>query len=262
MKAVLTIAGSDASAGAGLQADLKTFAALGVYGQSAVTAVTSQGPSGVSDVFTLPASVVRSQIEALAGDTPLAAVKTGMLATADIVSTVADILTRSRLDNVVVDPVIRATAGTRRTLLEPDAVSILVARLIPRATVVTPNIAEAAELAGVPVNSLDSAREAARRIVDLGAKAVVVKGGHLEGDAAIDLLFDGRDFTEFSAPRIEGGSLHGTGCTFASAVAAGLALGDDTATAVDRAKRYVSGAIAAAVTLTGGERVLNHFWLY
>ncbi len=262
MKAVLTIAGSDASAGAGVQADLKTFAALRVYGMSAVTAVTSQNSAGVCEVFPLSAAQVRSQIETIVNDVSLAAVKTGMLATAETTQTVADLLTRFRLHNLVVDPVMMATKGSRRTLLEPAAVSVLKAMVVPRATVITPNVAEAAELSGIPVTSIESARDAARRIFDLGPKAVVVKGGHLEGDTAIDLLFDGRDFTAFAAPREPGGSLHGTGCTFASAIAARLALGDDIAAAVDRAKHYVTGAITHAATVDGGQRVLNHFWLY
>jgi hydroxymethylpyrimidine/phosphomethylpyrimidine kinase len=262
MRTVLTIAGSDSSAGAGIQADLKTFAALGVYGTSAITAVTSQNSTGVSDVFVLPSEVVRSQIQCVASDRPLSAVKTGMLATSDNVLVIAEAFARLRLQNLVVDPVLTATRGSRRTLLAPEAVSVLKARLLPLASVVTPNVAEASALSSVVVASPDTVREAAKRIFDLGPKAVLVKGGHLEGPVAVDVLFDGRTFTEFSAPRISHGPLHGTGCTFASALAASLALGDDLQAAADRAKRYVTGAIEHATPMGGGGHALNHFWLY
>lgn len=262
MRAALTIAGSDSSAGAGIQADLKTFAALGVYGTSAITAVTSQNTSGVTGIFAVPADVVRAQIESIAEDLSLAAIKTGMLGTVDIVNLVADILGRLQTPNLVVDPVMMASSGTRRTLLAPEAVSLLKSRLVPLATVVTPNVAEATALSGITVTSAATARDAAKRICETGAKAVVVKGGHLDGAQSIDLLFDGRAFTEFSAPRSSLGALHGTGCTFASAIAAGLALGDELAVAIDRAKRYVTGAIEHAIPIGRGARVLNHFWLY
>jgi hydroxymethylpyrimidine/phosphomethylpyrimidine kinase len=155
-----------------------------------------------------------------------------------------------------------ASSGTCRTLLAPEAVSVLKSRLLPLATVVTPNVAEASALSGITVNSAATARDAAKRIFDAGAKAVVVKGGHLEGAESIDRLFDGHAFTEFSAPRSSLGALHGAGCTFASAIAARLALGDELAVAIDRAKRYVTGAIEHAIPIGRGARVLNHFWLY
>ena len=260
MRAVLTIGGSDSSAGAGVQADQKTFAALGVYGASVVTAVTAQNTLGVSELYALPPQIVRSQIACVAEDLSLSAVKTGMLATGEIALAVAETVGRFHLRNVVVDPVMAATSGGRRTLLAPDAVSILTTRILPLATLVTPNVDEAAVLSHMRVDSLDTAREAARRIVDLGPAAVVVKGGHLAGDTAIDLLYDGRTFTEFSAPRLPGGPIHGTGCAFASAVAAGLACGDDVPAAVDRAKRYVTGAIEHSLQIGRGARVLDHFW--
>lgn len=260
MRVALTIAGSDSIAGAGIQADLKTFAALGVYGTSAVTAVTSQNTTGVGDVFAMPAQIVRSQIESVAQDAPLSAVKTGMLATADIVLAVAETVGRFQRPNLVVDPVMAASANGRRTLLNADAVSILKARLLPVASIVTPNASEAGMLAGIDVASLDAAKEAAKRIFELGPAAVVVKGGHLPGADAVDLLYDGRTFVEFSAPRVQGGPVHGTGCTFASAIAAGLALGDDVPGAVERAKRYVTGAIEHASQVGSGARLLDHFW--
>ena len=266
----LTIAGSDSIAGAGIQADLKTFAALGVYGVSALTAVTAQNTTGVTDVFALPPQAVREQIDQIAKDVAIIAVKTGMLATADIVGVVSDWVARLERRNLVVDPVMAAgrlregfdepglDAG--RTLLAPDAVSILRTRLLPLATVVTPNVAEAEALCGVRVDSISSAREAARRIAGFGATAVVIKGGHLSGPQAIDVLFHAEIFVELAAPRVDVGAVHGTGCTFASAVAAGLALGDDIPAAVQRAKRYITGAIEHSFAIGHGARILDHFW--
>jgi hydroxymethylpyrimidine/phosphomethylpyrimidine kinase len=262
MRVVLTIAGSDSIAGAGIQADLKTFAALGVYGTSAVTAITSQDASRICDVYAAPPETVRSQIECVAHDIRLSAVKTGMLATADIVRVVAETIGRIARPNLVVDPVMRAGNPGHRALLAPDAVEVLKTLMLPLATVVTPNTSEAATLSGIDVRSLDGAREAAKRIFDLGPLAVVVKGGHLEGRDAIDLLYDGTTLTEFSAPRSLHGSVHGTGCTFASAIASGLALGDDLPAAVHRAKTYVTGAIEHSFEIGAGARLLNHFWIY
>jgi hydroxymethylpyrimidine/phosphomethylpyrimidine kinase len=219
---------------------------------------------------------VRSQIERVAQDVEIAAVKTGMLATSDIVLVVAETVGRFQRPNLVVDPVMTstspgglrqgsgelregATAG-RRTLLAPEAVSILKTRLLPVASVVTPNAAEATVLSGVRVDSLATAREAAKRILELGADAVVIKGGHLDGAQAVDLLFYEGTFTEFAAPRSTLGPVHGTGCTFASAMAAGLALGDEIPAAVQRAKRYITGAIEHSFELGHGARILNHFW--
>ena len=258
MRIALTIAGSDSIAGAGVQADLKTFAALGVYGVSAVTAVTSQNTTGVADVVPLSAEVVRSQIVLLCEDVEISAVKTGMLATAEIVRVVADAVRPIQPRNLVVDPVLAASSG--RTFLTPEAVSILKERLLPLAAVVTPNADEATALSGIRVDSVSSAHEAAKRIFELGPLAVVVKGGHLSGAQAVDVLFHAGAFTEFAAPRSSLGAVHGTGCTFASAIAARLALGDDTPAAVDCAKRYITGAIERSIEIGHGARILNHFW--
>ncbi|MSO56731.1 MAG: bifunctional hydroxymethylpyrimidine kinase/phosphomethylpyrimidine kinase [Acidobacteria bacterium] len=260
MRIALTIAGSDSSGGAGIQADLKTFAALGVYGVSAITAVTSQSTTGVSDIFTLPPHTVRSQIEQVAQDAEISAVKTGMLATAEIVRVVAEEVGRFQRPNLVIDPVMASTNPGRRILLAPEAVSVLKTRLLPIASVVTPNTAEATALSGVRVDSMDTAREAAKRIFELGPKAVVITGGHMTGSHAIDLLFHAGTFTEFAAPRSSFEEVHGTGCAFASAVAAGLALGDDIPAAVQRAKHYVTGAIERSFEVGHGARILNHFW--
>ena len=260
MRIVLTIAGSDSIAGAGIQADLKTFAALGVYGVSAVTAVTAQNTARVAEIFALGPGMVRAQIDAVSQDVVVAAVKTGMLATGDIVQAVSEGIARIQPAHVIVDPVMAAGAGGERTLLAPDAVSILKANLLPRATVVTPNLAEALVLSGVQVDSPDSAREAAEMIAGLGAAAVVIKGGHSKGPHSTDFLFYNGEFTELPAPRLDVGDVHGTGCTFASAIAARLALGDDLPAAVVRAKRYVTGAIEHSFPVGRGARILNHFW--
>ena len=258
MKKALTIAGSDSGGGAGIQADLKTFAAHRVYGTSAITAVTAQNTLGVTAVQALPADVITAQIEAVAADIGVDAVKTGMLATAAIVEAVAAAIDTLELANVVVDPVMIAKGGDR--LLEDEAVTALKAELLRRALVVTPNVQEAEVLAGMPIASLDDAREAARRIFRLGPNAVIIKGGHLPGPDAIDLLYDGRDFLELRGPRIATPNTHGTGCTFAAALAARLALGSSLRAAAEHAKQYVSGAMRAGFAIGGGHGVLDHFW--
>ena len=258
MKTVLTIAGSDPSAGAGIQADLKTFAAHGVYGTSAITAITAQNTTGVLGVFELPAEIVEAQIEAVAADLAVDAVKTGMLANASIVEAVAATVESLQLPRLVVDPVVAAKGGSR--LLADDAVVTIKTVLLPLALVVTPNALEAGLLAGIRVSSLADAREAARRIHALGPASVIVTGGHLEGSEAIDLLYDGHDFTEFAGPRIQTRNTHGTGCTFAAAVAANLALGEPLAAAADKAKRYVTGALQHGLAIGKGHGPLDHFW--
>lgn len=258
MKAVLTIAGSDSGGGAGIQADLKTFAAYGVYGASAITAVTAQNTQGVTAWLAMPADLVTAQIEAVAADITLDAVKTGMLANAAVVEAVAAAIEALELPLVVVDPVMVAKSGD--SLLEADAVAAIKAELLPRAFVVTPNAAEAEVLSGVRVTSVAEAREAAARIVAIGAGAAVVKGGHLGGDEVVDVLFDGRSFYEFAGPRLASRSTHGTGCTFASAIAAGLALGQPLLAAVEAAKAFVAGAIRHGPHIGHGHGPLDHFW--
>jgi hydroxymethylpyrimidine/phosphomethylpyrimidine kinase len=259
MRAALTIAGSDSSGGAGIQADLKTFAALGVYGVSAITSVTAQSTAGVLCTFDLPADHVTAQIEAVAGDVRIAATKTGMLSTAAIVEAVAAAIRELDLPMVVVDPVMLATSGER--LLDADGVEMLSRELLPRAFVVTPNIPEAELLSGRPIATLADAHDAARRIHALGPSAVVIKGGHARNDdAVVDLLFNGDQFMEFHAARIHGPGMHGTGCTFASAVAAHLVLGDSLDAAVRQAQAYVAGAIRHGIPVGKGLGVLDHFW--
>jgi hydroxymethylpyrimidine/phosphomethylpyrimidine kinase len=256
MRIALTIAGSDSGGGAGLQADLKTFAAHGVYGLTAVTAVTAQNSEGVLEVAALPPSLVASQIDAVVGDFGAAAVKVGMVANAGIIAAVAASLTEHGLANVVLDTVMIAKSGAR--LLDDEAIGALVDRLLPLATVVTPNALEAERLVGIRVTGPDEQRLAAERLVGMGARAALVKGGHLEGDA-VDVLFDGRTFVHLGAPRIDSRHTHGTGCTLSAAIAARLALGDDLAAAARAAKDYVTRAIAQAPGLGHGHGPLQHF---
>ena len=255
-RAALTIAGSDSGGGAGIQADLKTFAALGVYGTSAITAITAQNTFTVTDVLALPPAIVVAQIDAVADDLPVHAVKIGMLATADIAAAVAAALRRRALPHVVLDTVMVAKGGA--SLLDAAAVAAVREALFPLADVITANGPEAAALTELPVDSVAQARRAAERLVALGAKAAIVKGGHLRGPA-VDVLYDGTAFTELRAERIDTPHTHGTGCTFASAIAARLALGDGLADAVRFAKSYVTEAIRRAPGLGHGHGPLEHF---
>ncbi len=258
MRTALTIAGSDSSAGAGIQADLKTFAALGVYGVSAVVAITAQNTTGITAAEPLPADLVTAQIEAVAGDIPLHATKTGMLATAAIVEAVAAAVSELDLPLLVVDPVLISTSGTR--LLDDDGIEVLRTDLIPRAAMVTPNLAEAEVLSGKRIASMADRQEAARRIRDMGAECVVITGGHGSDDEVVDVLFDGRSFTELRTARVAVPATHGTGCTFASAITAGLALGHHPAEAVRLAQAFVGGALRHALKPGRGAAVLDHFW--
>ncbi|MCH8921203.1 MAG: bifunctional hydroxymethylpyrimidine kinase/phosphomethylpyrimidine kinase [Chloroflexi bacterium] len=257
MPSVLTIAGSDSSAGAGIQADLKTFAALGVYGTCAITAITAQNTRGVNAVQETPPGIVAAQIDAVAADIRPDAIKTGMLASAPIIEVVAAKVREYGLPNLVVDPVMVAKSGDR--LLRDDAVTVLRDLLLPLAAVVTPNLPEAEVLAGFAIDSDEDVRRAAKEIVGLGARAVVVKGGHREAAEAVDVLYDGTTFRDYSAPRIDTTSTHGTGCTFASAIAAYLARGEPLAEAVGRAKEYLTEALRRAYPIGGGHGPVHHF---
>ena len=256
MRVGLTIAGSDSSGGAGIQADLKTFAALGVYGTSAITAVTAQSTAGVIDALILSADLVAAQIEAVAGDIDIHAVKTGMLGDAAIVEAVAAAIKELDLPLLVVDPVIASTSGSR--LLDDDGVQMLRMELLPLAHVVTPNIPEAEVLGGRRIASDADLKDAARRIHDMGGSSVIITGGHAGGGDVRDVLFDGRVFSEFLVPRIDTPDARGTGCTFAAAVAAHLALGRPLAEAADLAQKYVAGAISRSIAIGKGGRVLGH----
>src|SRR5205823_14230367 len=258
MKQVLTIAGSDSGGGAGIQADIKAMSANGVFAMSAITAVTAQNTEEVTDVFELPLSIIAAQIDAVFDDFDVSAVKTGMLSSAEIVKVVAKLLKPQNVTNLVVDPVMIAKSGHR--LLKPDAVEALMHELIPLALVVTPNIHEAQQLSGIEIKTLNDARRAAKIIHRLGCRHVLIKGGHLLEDRATDLLYDGRFFELFKSEFIDTPHTHGTGCTFASAIAAHLALGKPLAQAVTAAKAYLTEAIRHGLSIGHGKGPTNHFY--
>jgi hydroxymethylpyrimidine/phosphomethylpyrimidine kinase len=253
----LSIAGSDPSGGAGLQADLKTFAALGVYGLSALTLITAQDSAHVYSWIALAPALVAAQIRAAVRQARPSAVKIGTLGEAAIVAAVVDVLSELELDNIVVDPVMVSSSGTR--LLSEEGEDLMRSRLLPAAAVVTPNLAEAAALSGIAVTGESAMREAARIIHGLGARAVVIKGGHLAGESpALDLFYDGHVFESLQAPRQPGVNPHGTGCAFAAAIAAWLARGESPLSAVRNAKRFVTNAIAHSFVLGHGRPLLDH----
>jgi hydroxymethylpyrimidine/phosphomethylpyrimidine kinase len=256
VRKALTIAGSDSGGGAGIQADLKTFAALGVYGTSAITAITAQNTVGVRQVLALKPDLVAEQIDAVMEDIGAHAVKTGMLATASIIETVAVKIRQHRFKNVVVDPVMVATSGD--LLIKKTAVASLRSVLIPLATVVTPNLPEAEQLTGMKIRTPDQLEEAARRLIAIGARTVIIKGGHRKGPA-LDLFFDGKSFRVLRAARIRGRTTHGTGCTFSAAIAAYLARGERLEKSVSLAKQYITEAIRAGFTIGSGHSPVHHF---
>ena len=258
MPTALTIAGSDSGGGAGIQADLKTFAACGVYGTSAITAVTAQNTLGVTAWEPVSTELVIAQIEAVAGDIPPAAVKTGMLATAAIVEAVSAAIEGLDLPNLVVDPVMVAKGGDR--LLHDDAVAAMKTHLFRLAEVLTPNIPEAEALTGMRIASVDDMLAAARRIREMGPRVVIVKGGHAASHVSVDVVCLPHAEFELRGPRIATVHTHGTGCTFASAIAAHLALGRPLEEAIREARTYLEGAIRHAPGLGAGQGPLNHFW--
>lgn len=253
----LTIAGSDSGGGAGIQADLKTFHAFGVFGTSALTAITAQNTLGVTAIHPIPLEVVRAQIDAVADDLPPSGFKTGMLATAPLVKTVAKAIRDHGLTSYVMDPVMVSTSGHR--LLDSDAEGALVEELLPLTALVTPNLHEAEILTGGPVSTLEEMGIAARRLVEMGAGAALVKGGHLAEGEAVDLLWDGSRERSWRRARMETPHTHGTGCTLSAAAAAGLARGLPLAEAVDHAVDFVARAIRSAPGLGGGNGPVNHF---
>jgi hydroxymethylpyrimidine kinase / phosphomethylpyrimidine kinase / thiamine-phosphate diphosphorylase len=254
---VLTIAGSDSSGGAGIQADLKTITLLGSYGASAITALTAQNTRGVASIHAPPAAFVAQQLDAVLSDIRIDTIKTGMLCSPEISSLVADKLSEYARRIVVVDPVMIAKGGAR--LLEREAVKVLKERLVPLAYLLTPNIPEAEKLTGLTIIDEEGMREAARALCRMGARNVLVKGGHLPNGTAVDVLFDGSGFSRFPVPRILTKNSHGTGCTFASAIATFLAQGEPLPTAVARAKEYVTLAIKLAQPMGKGHGPVNHF---
>jgi len=260
IRVALSIAGSDSGGGAGIQADIKAIQANGVFAATVLTAVTAQNTLAVTAAKELGVGLIRSQFEAVWSDIKVHAVKTGMLSSARVIDAVAGLLEKYARDvPIVVDPVMISKSGF--DLLEADAVAMLKERIVPLATVLTPNAFEASRLAGLEVRNARSACEAAKRIRSLGAGAVLVKGGHLEGEeAAIDFLFDGESMHTFSVPRIDTTSTHGTGCTYASAIAANLAKDYSLVKAVERAKRYVTAAIEHGLPIGTGNGPANHFF--
>ncbi len=255
----LTIAGSDSGAGAGIQADLKTFAALGVYGTSALTAITAQNTRGVTRIFELSPDLVAAQIDAVMQDIGADAVKTGMLVNSAIIEIVAAKIREYRLTNLVVDPVMIAKSGD--LLLRSDAIETLKSRLIPLAAIVTPNLPEAEQLTGLHGTRLRDLKESAKRIVAMGAKSVVIKGGHRKGPAT-DLFYDGKKFRAFTAARVATRNTHGTGCTFSAAIAANLAKRKKLEQAVAHAKAYMTRAIRKSFAIGAGHSPVNHFYFF
>ena len=258
MRSALTIAGSDSGGGAGVQADLKTFAAHRVYGTCAITAITAQNTVGVTAFDAVSADLVTAQIEAVVSDIGVHAAKTGMLASAAIVEAVAAAVQDLEIPFLVVDPVMRAKSGDR--LLDDEAAGAMRAELLRRAFLVTPNIPEAEALSGIEIRSDADRHEAAKRIAAFGASAVLIKGGHLSSPAIRDLLYENHTFTEFHHERVPGLHTHGTGCTFAAAITAHLALGRTLRDAVPLAQHYVAGAIRNAPHLGRGHGPMDHFW--
>ncbi|MFW5972515.1 MAG: bifunctional hydroxymethylpyrimidine kinase/phosphomethylpyrimidine kinase [Bacteroidota bacterium] len=259
MKIALTIAGSDSGGGAGIQADIKSMQANGVFAASVVTAVTAQNTLAVTDALDLPLSIIESQIDAVFDDLRIDVVKTGMLSSSEIIRLVARKMREREVSTLVVDPVMVSKSGFR--LLAADAVDALRDELLPLATVVTPNAFEAGDLTGGTVKTLDDAQQAAREIFEMGPSSVLVKGGHLEGETeAIDVFFDGAQFHTFTSPMLDARFTHGTGCTYASAIAARLARGASLTEAISRAKHYVTEAIRNGFVIGSGHGPTHHFY--
>lgn len=256
MKIALTVAGSDSGGGAGIQADLKTFHQFGVFGTSVVVAITAQNTRGVRAVHAVPQSIVAAQLAALAEDLPPAALKTGMLATEPLVRQVAETIAAQKWSRYVCDPVMVATSGDR--LLDAEAEAVLRGRLLPLALIVTPNLDEAAILTGLEVRDPAAMEEAGRRLLALGARAALVKGGHLETEVVTDVLVTSSAVHRFTRPRLVTTSTHGTGCTLSAAITSGLALGRELTDSVANALDFVHRAIQAAPGLGAGHGPLNH----
>ncbi len=257
MKNALTIAGSDSSGGAGIQADLKTFSAHGVFGMSVITAVTAQNTQGVSAVQDILPEMILRQIEAVFEDIRVDAVKIGMASRIETIEAIAEGLKKYDSQIVVLDPVMVSKSGYH--LLDPSAIDALIGRLIPLATLVTPNIPEAEAISGIQIRNTQDMETAARKIFSMGPRQVLIKGGHLD-DAAIDILFDGTRFQRFAVQRLQTQNTHGTGCTLSSAIASNLARGDGIALAVEKAKSYITVAIAHGLSIGKGVGPVHHFY--
>ncbi len=255
IRKALTIAGADSGGGAGIEADIKTFQAFGVYSMAAITSVTAQNTLGVQGIYDLPAEFVGMQIDSVMEDMGADAAKTGMLSNSNIIKTVSERISRYKI-KAVVDPVMVAKSGD--LLLKEEARDALIHELLPLAFVVTPNLSEAEVITGLSLKSVDDMRRAAEAIRSLGAEYVLVKGGHLQGDA-VDILYDGRDFSEYRSERIKTENTHGTGCTYSAAIASGIAKGKPLRVAISEAKSFVTEAIRNSLDIGKGKGPLNHF---
>ena len=256
IKKVLTIAGSDSGGGAGIQADIKTFAAFGVYGMSVVTAVTAQNTVGVNGIQEIPADFVGLQFESILSDIGVDGIKTGMLQSTEIVMTVSQKLKHSKVSHIVIDPVMVSTSG--HALLEPQAVDVMKQSLVPLADLVTPNIPEAELLSAISIHSMDDMKLVAKEIYQLGCRSVLIKGGHGTGQA-IDLLYDGQQFIKYTTERIQTKNTHGTGCTFSAAILANLVKGKNLNDSIAISKKYITAAILGGLPIGKGYGPLNHF---
>ncbi len=255
----LTIAGSDSSGGAGIQADLKTFTSYKVFGASVITSITAQNTVSITSIEDISIDSVEEQIDSVLGDIGADSVKTGMLCSSEVVLLVSRRIKKYKIRNLVVDPVMRSKVGV--DLLKPTAVNVLKNDLLPLAMVITPNIDEAEILSGIKIENVEDMKRAALKLKELGPRWVVVKGGHLKSnDNSIDIVFDGERYIELKAERIFTENTHGTGCTFSAAICAGLAMGNETMDSIRSAKNYINGAIANSFDIGKGHGPLNHFW--
>ncbi len=255
----LTIAGSDSSGGAGIQADLKTFTSYKVFGASVITSITAQNTVSITSIEDISIDSVEEQIDSVLGDIGADSVKTGMLCSSEVVLLVSRRIKKYKIRNLVVDPVMRSKVGV--DLLKPTAVNVLKNDLLPLAMVITPNIEEAEILSGIKIENVEDMKRAALKLKELGPRWVVVKGGHLKSnDNSIDIVFDGERYIELKAERIFTENTHGTGCTFSAAICAGLAMGNETMDSIRSAKNYINGAIANSFDIGKGHGPLNHFW--
>ncbi len=256
----LTVAGSDSGGGAGIQADLKTFTVLGVYGMSAITSITVQNTQGVYGVLDIPPHMVYDQIRVVVQDIGVDALKTGMLSSSEIIRAVAQAIRDFELKNLVVDPVMVSKSGD--PLLKEEAKKTLVQELIPLALIITPNIPEAQELCGFEIRTLEDMERACKELIALGCGAVLLKGGHMQGEKSVDVLYDGKEFEYMEGRFIRTKNTHGTGCTISSAITAYIAKGLELRHAVLKAKEYIQGAIENSLPLGKGHGPLNHMWMF
>lgn len=257
MKKVLTIAGSDSCGGAGIQADLKTFSAHKVYGMSIITAVTAQNTQGVFAVHDIPADMIKKQIEVIFDDIHVDAVKIGMVSKTETIKAIADTLSKYSVQNLVIDPVMVSKSGFH--LLQPEAKEALINYLLPMATLVTPNLPEAEVITGLKISTLEDMKKSADLIRKIGPKYVLIKGGHLDGEAT-DILYDGNEFIYYNSPRINTKNTHGTGCTLSSAIASNLGNGLPMKEAIEKAKLYITGAIENSFPIGKGVGPVHHFY--